>query len=270
MRRLPACFRKCLLLLLVGAVAASLGGCGGYPAERIAGDHRFAAETVTGDPFVHRVFRNDRSGRVLHVYIEGDGRPWRTRNRVSLDPTPDNPVMLELMTLDSAPAIYLGRPCYFGVEDARCSPVWWTDRRYAGAVVASLDHVIDRYARNYAGVVLMGHSGGGTLAVLLAQRRTDVLAVVTLAGNLDTEAWAARHGYTPLYGSLNPADQPPLARGIRQLHLAGARDEVITQEILEAALAGRPGADLRVIADADHSCCWREVWPAVLAEVSGE
>lgn len=270
MCRRPACSRFCLLFLLAWAVAASLGGCGTYPAERIAGEHRFAAETVAGDPFVHRVFRNGRSGEVLHVYIEGDGRPWRTRNRVSLDPTPANPLMLELMALDSAPALYLGRPCYFGVADEHCSPIWWTDRRYAEAVVASLDRVIDRYAPDRAGILLIGHSGGGALAMLLAQRRTDVLAVVTLAGNLDTGAWAARHGYTPLSGSLDPAEQPALAGGIRQLHLVGANDAVITPEMLAAALADRPGAELRVIAGADHTCCWHDLWPAVLAEVGLE
>lgn len=270
MCRRPACSRFCFLLPLAWAVAVSLAGCGANPAERIAAEHRFAAETVTGDPFVHRVFRNGRSGEVLHVYIEGDGRPWRTRNRVALDPTPDNPLMLELMTLDSAPALYLGRPCYFGVADAHCSPFWWTDRRYAGVVVASLDQVIDRYAADHAGIVLIGHSGGGALAMLLAQRRSDVLAVVTLAGNLDTGAWAARHGYTPLSGSLNPAEQPPLESGIRQFHLVGAHDEVITPAMLEAALDGRSGAELRVIADADHTCCWRDLWPDVLAEVGVE
>ena len=270
MCRRPACSRFCLPFLLAWAVAILLGGCGTNPAERIAGEHRFAAETVTGDPFVHRVFRNGRPGQVLHVYIEGDGRPWRTRNRVALDPTPDNPLMLELMALDSAPALYLGRPCYFGVADEHCSPIWWTDRRYAEAVVASLNQVIERYAGDHAGIILIGHSGGGALAMLLAQRRTDVLAVVTLAGNLDTGAWAARHGYTPLSGSLNPAEQPPLGSGIRQLHLVGARDEVITPAMLESALAGRPRAELRVIPAADHSCCWRDVWPAVLAELGAE
>ena len=266
MFRLPVSFRFGFRCLLAWAVLAVVAGCGVSTAERIATEHQFAAETVPGDPFLHRVFRNGRAGEVLHVYIEGDGRPWRTRNRVSLDPTPDNPLMLELMVQDSAPAIYLGRPCYFGVEDPLCSPIWWTDRRYAGAVVASLDRVIGRYAPNYAGVVLIGHSGGGALAMLLAQRRADVLVVVTLAGNLDTDTWAARHGYTPLTGSLNPADQPPLGGGIRQLHLVGAQDEVITAEMLEAALIDQPGAELRVVPDADHNCCWRAVWPGVLAE----
>jgi len=270
MRRLPLPVRCCRPVILAWAVAVWLAGCGTYPAERSATAHGFTAETVAGDPFLHRIFRKEGTGQVLHVYLEGDGRPWRTRNRVSLDPTPDNPVVLELMALDSAPALYLGRPCYFGVKDPLCSPDWWTDRRYAETVVASLDRVIDRYVEDRAGIVLIGHSGGGALAMLLAERRSDVLAVVTLAGNLDTGAWAKRHGYTPLSGSLNPADRPPLGNGTRQLHLVGAHDEVITTAMLEAVLEARPGAEMRIVAGADHSCCWRDVWPEVLAELDAE
>jgi pimeloyl-ACP methyl ester carboxylesterase len=270
MNRHPPRLSVCRWGAVVCALLSVLASCGGNPAWRTAEEAGFAVETVAGDRFIHRVFVKPGPGAVLHVYLEGDGRPWRTRNRIALDPTPDNPIVLELMALDAGPAVYLGRPCYYRVEDPRCSPLWWTDRRYAPEVVASLDRLLDRYAGEYRGVVLVGHSGGGALAMLLAQRRTDILAVVTLAGNLDTAAWAARHGYTPLHGSLDPARQPPLDPAIRQLHLAGADDDVIPVGMLESALAGQPGAELRIIAHADHSCCWRQVWPDMLALLASE
>ena len=38
----------------------------------------------------------------LHVYIEGDGTPYVARHDFAADPTPRNPLMLRLMTLDPA------------------------------------------------------------------------------------------------------------------------------------------------------------------------
>lgn len=260
---LGICRAGCLL----GVVLPLLGSCVAHPAEQIAADHRFAVVTVAGVPFLHRVFLNRRPGRQLHVYLEGDGRPWHTRNRVALDPTPANPLMLLLMAEDDAPAIYLGRPCYHEVDDPCCTPDWWTDRRYSAEVVASLDSVIDHFAEPYQGVVLVGHSGGGTLAMLLAARRADVTAVVTLAGNLDIDAWADHHHYTRLSGSLNPATLPPLDSSVRQLHLVGERDETVTPLMLENALTAQPGAELRVIPGVDHSCCWSDLWPDLLVEL---
>jgi len=63
--------------------------------------------------------------------------------------------------------------------------------------------------------------------MLLADRFEQVTDVVTVAGNLDGTAWTNFHGYTPLYSSLNPSDQPPLDKGVRQWHWMGAKDTVI-------------------------------------------
>ena len=71
-------------------------------------------------------------------------------------------------------------------------------------------------------VVLIGYSGGGVLAVLIAPQ-VPGSAVVTIAANLDVEAWARWHQYTPLSGSLNPATQPPLD-ALHEWHLVGDRD----------------------------------------------
>jgi pimeloyl-ACP methyl ester carboxylesterase len=57
-------------------------------------------------------------------------------------------------------------------------------------------------------VLLIGHSGGA-LAILLAARVPQVVAVVTIAGNLDTDVWTKLHGYLRLQGSLNPIAAPP-------------------------------------------------------------
>jgi pimeloyl-ACP methyl ester carboxylesterase len=204
---------------------------------------------------------------VVHVYFEGDGRPWLTPRRLAPDPTPRDALMLRLMTLDPAPSVYLGRPCYFAVRDPHCEPQWWTSHRYAPEIVASLNAVLDPVAELYQGVVLIGHSGGGALAMLMAGQRQDVRAVVTLAGNLDTEAWARHHGYSPLAGSLDPASQASLPVSILQRHYLGAEDEVVTEAMLRGALAAQGNASVRIEPEVGHTCCWDGIWMRILQEL---
>ena len=246
--------------------AAALGGCS-TPAQRIdreAARHGFARDVERGTRFDHLVLRHGaaQGARALHVYIEGDGSPYVDERSIARDPTPRETVMLRLMTLDPAPSVYVGRPCYFALQPiADCSPIYWTIARFSAEVVDSMAVVIERERRG-APVVLLGHSGGGALAVLHAQRLPNVEAVVTVAGNLDTTAWTELHGYSPLELSLNPADRE-LTGVARVLHLAGADDTVMPPDLISAA-ARRVGGDVHVVAGARHSCCWEATWPAVL------
>jgi pimeloyl-ACP methyl ester carboxylesterase len=115
-------------------------------------------------------------------------------------------------------------------------------------------------------VVLIGHSGGGTLAVLIGERLATVDAVVTVAANLDVDAWSRHHGYTPLAESLDPA-RAPAVRTVPQLHYSGAADDNVPP-VLQTAFAQRaPHAEFRVIEGFGHTCCWAESWPTRLAEI---
>ena len=49
-------------------------------------------------------------------------------------------------------------------------------------------------------VTFVGYSGGGVLAVLIAERLDNVAGVITVGANLDTDAWTEHHGYLPLTG----------------------------------------------------------------------
>ncbi len=254
-------FKYILVAILV------VSGCSFSPVyEKLSDDFGFDVAEVSGDGFQHIVFTKSGSGSVLHIYIEGDGRPWQYKNRVASDPTPKRTLMLELMALDRAPAVYVGRPCYF-VKSPSCSPVWWTHRRYSKAVVKSMAAVIDGFTKNYDSIVLMGHSGGGTLAMLLAARLDKVTGVVTLAANLDINKWAEFHGYSPLEGSLSPADMPALPLGIKQFHYAAVNDQNIKTQWLESVLRKHVAANL-IEVEGDHGCCWLEKWPEILARVA--
>ncbi len=251
-----------LLGLLVFVSGCSFTPTYGDLSERFG----FHVEKVEGDLFQHVVFSKSGTGRVLHVYIEGDGRPWLRKNRVSLDPTPRRTLMLELMALDGAFAIYLGRPCYFD-QSTQCSPIWWTHRRYSEAVVNSMAVALSHFSKEYDSVVLMGHSGGGTLAMLLAERSDKVQAVVTLAANLDVEKWALFHGYSPLKGSLNPALRLPLPARIKQRHYVAKDDRNIQEQWLEPVINQQSDAVL-IGVEGDHSCCWIDKWPDILRDLN--
>jgi pimeloyl-ACP methyl ester carboxylesterase len=114
-------------------------------------------------------------------------------------------------------------------------------------------------------VTLIGYSGGGVLAMLIAARVEQVRTVVTIAANLDIDAWADHHGYSRLIGSLNPASQPPLQAKIRQIHLVGERDLRVPAHLSEQTIARQPNARLIVMANFDHVCCWERAWPDILA-----
>jgi pimeloyl-ACP methyl ester carboxylesterase len=224
-----------------------------------------------GSTFRHRVYRKEgRSGSsgALHVYIEGDGHPFLAPTQVALDPTPREPMMLRLMMHDPAASIYVGRPCYLGLaRDWNCNPAYWTTRRFAPEVVDSLEAALrSEAARAQASTIeLYGHSGGGTLAVLLASRVAAVRRVVTIGANLDTAAWCSLHGYTPLLGSLNPVDVDLRSEHLRVLHLVGSEDTNTPPAFVESA-AARTGAigSVHIITGYNHNCCWQKIWASVL------
>jgi len=262
---------------LFSIVLAALAACS-TPAERITNEatsYGFSSRVIEGGGFSHQIYRNNHKGHsqkaTLHVYLEGDGTPWINHEWVASDPTPRIPLMLRLMAKDMLPSLYLGRPCYHGYSHAPpCTPDLWTGARYSERVVASMSQVLDKLieVEGIKSLVFFGHSGGGALAVLLAERYPETQAVITIAGNLDIAAWAEMHRYTQLHRSLNPASRPALDPGIHQLHLIGERDTNITPQLIEGFESRQQNSELVVVSDFDHVCCWTKLWPDVLAWVS--
>jgi hypothetical protein len=240
--------------------------------ERTADRAGLEALQLIGDPFVHKAYFGGGSRRSdsLHVYLSGDGSPWIGRTRIAKDPTPRNPVALRLMALDPNPRLYLGRPCYDGmVKSKGCNPALWTSARYSETVVRSMAAALQDFidSKGIDKVVLIGYSGGGVLAWLLAERLPQVRTLVTIAANLDIDAWAARHQYTRLGDSLNPAERGPLPGRVAQLHLVGSRDTNVPPSLVRAALTAIDSEHRLRVLDADHRCCWESHWPQVLAAI---
>ena len=260
------------MLGLVVVIGLLLQSCAS-PAENLlrrAGELGLVRQTFIANGFQLESFSkaDSRARRVLHVYLEGDGLPWLTKEWISADPTPRYPLMLHLMALDGSPSLYLGRPCYNGhARDVGCSPLLWTYRRYSPEVVSALADALQGFLLKhaYAGLVFIGHSGGGALALLLAIRFPTTRAVVTLAGNTDTQVWTDLHGYTRLVGSLNPANFT--GGDFKEIHWLGGKDAVIPPNVFMPVLKQRHASKINVIPDYDHVCCWKNGWSQILKQL---
>jgi hypothetical protein len=232
----------------------------------------FNRSIVQGTEFKHVVYTNKarNKGDELHVYLDGDGTPWINNRWISEDPTPKNPLLFKLMSLDPAPAIYMGRPCYHGFSDTPpCEPGLWTNERYSAVVIKTMAAALEQILKflRTKRVVLIGYSGGGTLAMLLAEQVPNLQGIVTIAGNLDIEAWSRLHGYAQLIGSKNPAQQPPLNPALFQLHFAGGKDQNVPVSLIQPTVLHQYSAQLVVIPEFDHTCCWEKIWPSVLKNI---
>jgi pimeloyl-ACP methyl ester carboxylesterase len=240
--------------------------------EELAGTLGMTRSVVVAGGFRSPIFMRGAPGpqdATLAIFIEGDGVPWEGGRQPSLDPATKDPIALKLLAQTPLPAAYVTRPCYHDMTGGRCTPERWTMARYSDEVVSSMTDVVRTAALRAKArdVVLVGYSGGGVLAVLVAERLDNVSAVITVGANLDTDAWAEHHDYLPLSGSLNPASSTAAHRW-PEAHLYGARDKTVPPATAEAYFKRYPGAQRRVVDANDHVCCWVEQWPQLWREIT--
>lgn len=265
--------RVCVCLLLLSACATiPTAGERRARADELAAQQDWRAAILPTGAFDLHAYLPPRqvAAELLTVYIEGDGFSWINGSQPSADPTPRVPLALRLaLAHPEGNAAYLARPCqYVNAEATACPSRFWTESRFAPEVVAATDRAIDTLMQQFQArqLILVGYSGGGAVAMLVAARRKDIARVLTVAGNLDTLAWTNHHRLRPLDGSLNPADQIDALQSIPQWHLVGGKDEVVPPALVEN-FAGRFPAGSRPVVEVelafDHLCCWADEWPAL-------
>jgi hypothetical protein len=264
------------ILLLLCCCLASCATARLDEAADIAHGGGLDARRFDAGPFVLAGWQTPgkAEGGTLTVYLEGDGRAWINRGRVAENPTPDDPTALRLAAADRGPTrLYLARPCQYveGADFRNCVPLYWSSGRFAPAVVVATTTAIDR-AKAESGaarVELVGYSGGGVLAVLVAAWRHDVVDLVTVAAPLDTTAWTRYHGVSPLADSLDPIAAARDLATLKQVHFVGGADENVPRTVVESYrhAAGDP-VDVRIveIAGYTHICCWAAAWPELIAQ----
>ncbi|MDZ5646001.1 alpha/beta hydrolase [Nitrospirillum sp. BR 11828] len=212
------------------------------------------------------------SGDVLTVYIEGDGMAYLTPSQPAMDPTPTDPLALRLAMAHpgGGPVAYLARPCQYVMETRprNCQVGYWTKARLAPEVVDSASLALDRLKADAHAqhLVLVGYSGGGGLAAVLAERRADVAGLVTVSGNLDFGLWTRTLDLTPLSQSIDPVTDAARLSHLPQVHFVGADDKVVDGAIAQSFVAHQPpDAPARIITipGQDHGCCWAASWAAL-------
>ena len=204
--------------------------------------------------------------RTLTIYIEGDGANWLFKTIPPRNPTPDQSLVVALAASDPNPyVLYLARPCQFiDVQTIKeCDESLWTDGRFSAQVITLFNQAIDEIVRSMPPLRLnlVGHSGGGTLATLIAAQRSDVNCLVTMASPLDTTAWARALSVAPLTRSQNPAEPNANLKQIRQTHYLGENDRIVTKESIGRYRNFPPQTEFITIAGFDHRKFWVEYWP---------
>ena len=206
---------------------------------------------------------------ILRIYIEGDGHAWANRRSPSQDPTPHNLMLPELMRQDTySDRVYLARPCQF-VWGEYCKTPVWTRLRYSQPMVDTLNEALDQLKIKgpYEKIELIGFSGGGTLALLLAAKRNDIASVRTVAGNLVPHFVNQFHGVSPMPDSLNPADFATTLATIPQLHFIGGKDSLITSEVYnnyQLSFNQKGCLSHYVNPSAKHNSGWKKSWSVLL------
>ena len=231
-------------------------------------------EVITQGDLPLVIYRDEHIPRSseIHFYFDGDGSPWVDGARVARDPTSRSKLILKLMAEDDAPKILIGRPCYYIEASARpdnCTDALWTSQRYDNVVVTSMRAAVKRQIAAYQAkqVVLIGYSGGGTLAALVAAELDLVDILITIAANLNVDDWISHHGYTPLARSLNAANFPQLPQHIKQFHFVGGKDENVLPSNTRSVVAGQQKAELIGRAGYTHECCWPKTWASTLRDI---
>lgn len=264
------------------ATGVFLAGCTVFPAqderahaEDIAGRGGLSRMLIEAPPFLLTAYvRLQRPGAPLAVYIEGDGAAWLSRTRLSPDPTPAQPIALELAARDpGANVLYLARPCQYTPRhlDPACRAEYWSGKRYAEEVVAATDAAISRTRQRIQAPALhlVGYSGGAALAALVAARRTDVASLGSVAGNLDPTLLNQMHGVSALNGSLDPTAHARALARIPQRHWVGQADQVVPLAIAQAwARHSGPTGCIDIVTQPglDHWRGWAERWADWVAQ----
>jgi len=209
---------------------------------------------------------------VLHVYIEGDGKAWLNRRRPSSDPSPEDPIGLRLAATDTHNAVlYMARPCQFveGALRRNCIVPMWTSARFSEPVVDDMNVFLDAAKKKTGAqrLKLVGYSGGGAIALLLAVQRSDVAMVVTIAGNVDHAFWTSLHQVSPLRESLNPADNAQSLENVRQVHVVSSDDSVIPPSVVQSYVGKMTTSDnVRIVTvdGVNHTDDWSVIVPDIL------
>jgi len=243
-------------------------------AKDIAQHSRLSRDDIQTNPFLIATWsRITAPVHSLRVYIEGDGFAWKSRTQPSDDPTPRKPIGLTLAATDkNQNVLYIARPCQFigPPLPAHCDKRVWTSDRFSPSVIDAMNDALSQFVKQYPGVKLelIGYSGGGNIAAILAERRTDVRSLRTVAGNLDVAYVNAIHHVSAMPDAVSAIDRAPALRTMPQLHFSGDADKTVTPEVAQRfhRAVGGTCSQVDIVSNMTHGSDWAAIWPQLLAK----
>lgn len=259
-----------LSFLLVGCVTDDSR----ITAKEIAQHSRLSRDDIQTNPFLIATWsRITAPVHSLRVYIEGDGFAWKSRTQPSDDPTPRKPIGLTLAATDkNQNVLYIARPCQFigPPLPAHCDKRVWTSDRFSPSVIDAMNDALSQFVKQYPGVKLelIGYSGGGNIAAILAERRTDVRSLRTVAGNLDVAYVNAIHHVSAMPDAVSAIDRASALRTMPQLHFSGDADKTVTPEVAQRfqRAVGGTCSQVDIVSNMTHGSDWAAIWPQLLAK----
>jgi len=186
---------------------------------------------------------------------------------------------LHLAVSDPAPQLlYLARIGQFNNANVGAKyKKYWGNARFSPEAVLAASQAIDqtKSLTKAEKVHLVGFSGGGGLAAILAEQRKDVASLITVAGLLDTEWWAIEYlqhlsangaNYSHAFSlSINPADQAESIAALPQVHFSGSNDTNIPPQMVSQFQKKIPFTHFQhIILPYPHNQGWTESWPRQL------
>lgn len=261
--------------LLVYLTLILLCGCSNQASEHIALKQGFQKKSIKTSKFtLASLQRINKTNAPVYVYIEGDGRVASHRQYISKDPTPQNSIVMRFAASDlNSNVVYLARPCQYAKQDLQtvCEAKHWTNARYSSEIVDAMNQALDNIKANSNAtqIHLIGYSGGGTIAVLLAAQRNDIASLRTIAGNLDLQAMQQYHKTAPLDESLDPLHVASKVHNIPQIHFIGKDDIVVPEHTTKnfRELAQLRKEQIVVLKGVGHRDGWVDKWPVLLKQV---
>lgn len=272
------------IFILFASLQVTLQGCSLLPGTTYYDNlvrSFIESSEVSTDYFKHRTalyisehiseHATDKNEPTLKVFIEGDGRPWIKGKGIRRDPSPQRLLAMALLLDTSGDRLYLGRPCYFQTNDDRCHYKYWTSHRYSIEVINSMVGIIEQkiLEGSYKNLLIIGHSGGGTIATLLACKTSITPSIITLAANLDIERWAEIHDWSALTGSENPSNLPSNCKNLNAYHFYGNDDKNVPASSANKFFSN--GDSQRFIIDGANHQNWPIFWEEIkekLAKIS--
>nr|CRH07247.1 Conserved protein of unknown function [Candidatus Magnetococcus massalia] len=217
-------------------------------------------------------FQYEKPGEPLTIYIEGDGYVRNSRYATSADPTPHHPVAFYLALADpSANRAYLARPCQYRQGDPldpSCTPRYWTSHRYHEDVITAMGEAVDQLKAQAKAekIHLVGYQGGGNVATLLAARRSDLLSLRSVAGNLNHMEVDNIHNRPVAMDSLNAITMAQKIKKLPQRHHIASQDAEIAGHIAHefvAAMGPESCAEVQIHPRVSQPTHWRKAWSSV-------